>query len=384
MQYRKLGRKIPEDISILGFGLMRLPQDQNGKIDYDHSEKMLLECVNTGVNYFDTAYVYHGGESEVFLGDMMVKHNLRKTINIATKLPSWEIKSIDDCERLFNEQLQRLQTDYIDFYMLHGLNKRLWTNYLEVDVFPWIEQKKKEGKIRNLGFSFHDDNSVFTEIINGYAHWDFCQIQYNYMDEENQATAQGLKLAYDKGIGVIIMEPLLGGGLGTPPPQIQALWETAPVKRAPVDWALQWLWSQNEISLVLSGMSTLQQVKENIAYAGKAQLGLLTPSELTLIQKVKATYQEIRPIGCTDCKYCLPCTKKINIPEIFAVYNEGKIYQQPGRSLWFYNEGRKGEPNGGDCIHCGECEPKCPQAIKIMDELQKIHKELAKDTAALS
>ena len=380
MQYNKLGVKISGKLSILGFGLMRLPTmpDNHEKVDEDLAEQMFLDCVQEGINYFDTAYPYHKGFSEVFLGNMLMKHNLRDKIYIASKLPSWLINAGEDCDRYFNEQLEKLRTDSIDFYLLHALNKKHWERFKELGVLQWAEQKKKEGRIRYFGFSFHDEYQTFEDIINGYEHWDFCQIQYNYMDEDRQATTRGLELAYNKGTGVIVMEPLLGGSLATPPPQVQQLWDKAETKRSPVEWALQWLWDKKEVGLVLSGMSNLEQVKENIAIVNKAKPGLLSAADLALVKEVKEKYKKIRPIPCTACGYCQPCPQGINIPGILEIYNEGKIYQQPGRAGWIYNFGINDQPNGASCIRCGECESKCPQSIKIMDSLEMIHKELVK------
>ena len=272
MQYRPFG-KLDWKVSALGFGAMRLPilENDSSKIDEAEAIRMIRYAIDEGVNYIDTAYPYHGGASEPLVGRAL-QDGYRERVRLATKLPIWLVESPADFDKFLNEQLTRLQTDHIDFYLLHGLNKTNWPKMQSLNVINWLEQARASGRIRHIGFSFHDSVDVFKQIVDGYDHWDFCQIQYNYMDIERQAGTEGLKYAAARGLGVIVMEPLLGGRLVEPPEVVQEIWDSAPVKRTPANWALQWVWDQPEVPLILSGMSTMQQVEQNVASACPARL----------------------------------------------------------------------------------------------------------------
>ncbi|MBC7250631.1 MAG: aldo/keto reductase [Anaerolineae bacterium] len=387
MQYRQFG-KLDFRVSALGFGAMRLPiiDDDVAKINEPLATEMLRYAIDHGVNYVDTAYPYHGGNSEGFVGRVL-QGGYREKVKLATKLPSWEIKSRQDFDKYLNEQLTRLQTDHIDFYLLHALNKKSWHKLRDLGVLDWAERAIADGRFHYLGFSFHDDYEVFKEIVDAYD-WTFCQIQYNYMDVENQAGTRGLQYAASKGMAVVIMEPLLGGKLVDPPPAIQSIWDSAARKRTPVGWALQWLWNQPEVSVVLSGMSTLEQVKENVALASASGIGTLTADELALYDRVRARYRELTAIPCTRCGYCMPCPQGVDIPANFANYNDGLMYDKPEAargqySWWKYAYEVQGnldhDIRAAQCIQCGECETKCPQAIPISEWMPVIHRALAEN-----
>ncbi|GAB6118727.1 aldo/keto reductase [Thermoanaerobacter brockii subsp. lactiethylicus] len=370
MQYRQFG-KLNIAISALGFGLMRLPaiDNDNSKIDEAEAIRMIRYAIDNGVNYIDTAWPYHGGNSEIVAGKAL-KDGYREKTFLATKLPTWLINEKEDMDKYLNEQLKKLQTDYIDFYLLHALDKSKWENMKRVDALSWAEKKKQEGKIRHIGFSFHDEYPVFQEIVDYYDKWDFCQIQYNYIDIDVQAGEKGLKYAASKGLGVVIMEPIRGGRLANPPKAVQDIWDTAKVKRTPAEWALQWLWNQPEVSVVLSGMSTFEQLKENIESAKRSGINTLTKEELEIVNKVRNKYKELSPIACTGCNYCMPCPNGVNIPRNFGLYNEAHMYNT-------YEANRRDYENLGDakassCIECGTCESVCPQHLTIIDYLKEV------------
>ncbi len=381
MQYRQFG-KLDWEGSALGFGCMRFPtlDGDSARIDEPEATKMLHYAIDHGVNYLDTAYPYHGGNSEPFLARAL-KGGYRDKVKLATKMPSWLIESWDDFDRYLNQQLERLQTDHIDFYLLHGLQESRWHNLREHGVLEWAEGPIADGRIGHLGFSFHDEYEVFQEILDGYDNWTFCQIQYNYMDIENQAGTQGLRYAASKGLAVVIMEPLLGGRLVAPPEPIQKLWGTASRKRLPADWALQWLWNQPEVSLVLSGMSAMGHVRENVASAKTSEIDTLTEEELALVGQVRDKYQELCPIPCTQCEYCLPCPNGVNIPRNFEAYNQGLMYDKVDQSRWTYNSFIPQEERAGECLQCYECEEKCPQSIPISQWMPTVHEVLGEGQA---
>lgn len=370
MQYRKFGR-LDWKVSALGFGAMRLPT-RGDQIDEDEAQRMIYYAIDHGVNYVDTAYTYHGGTSEAFLGRIL-QGEYRRKVRLATKLPSWEVKSAADFDRFLNQQLERLQTDYVDFYLLHALNRNHWPKLRELGVLEWAEKAIASGRFRYLGFSFHDDFETFKSIVDAYD-WTMCQIQYNYMDVENQAGQKGLRYAASKGLAVVIMEPLLGGRLVDPPRPVQAIWDRARQKRSPVAWALYWLWNQPEVSVVLSGMSTMAQVEENVALAASAYPHLLTDEELFLYDQVRATYRSLTAIPCTSCGYCMPCPQGVDIPANFANYNAAIMFNKPDAARgeyawWKYAYEVQGnfdhDIRAAQCIQCGECETKCPQHIPI-------------------
>jgi predicted aldo/keto reductase-like oxidoreductase len=381
MQYRKFG-KLDWQVSALGFGCMRLPIKDNDstKIDEPEATRMLHYAIDHGVNYVDTAYPYHGGNSELFVGRAL-KGGYREKVKLATKMPSWFINEYNDFDKYFNEQLQKLQTDHIDFYLLHALKEEWWPKLKDLGVFEWAEKAIVDGRISHLGFSFHDKYPVFQDIVDAYDRWTFCQIQYNYMDIENQAGTKGLQYAASKGLAVVIMEPLLGGKLVNPPEPIQKIWDTTPNKREPADWALQWLWNQPEVSVVLSGMSTMEQVEQNVASAAASGINRLSPeADLRLFDEVRIKYQELSPVSCTKCEYCLPCSQGVNIPRNLEIYNDAIMYDKLdfARSAytWIAEEER-----ASVCIQCLECEQLCPQEIPISEWMTHIHEVLGEGKA---
>lgn len=371
MQYRPFG-KLDWQVSALGFGAMRLPTNENDEIDETQARQMLYYAIEHGVNYVDTAYPYHHGTSETFLGRAL-QGGYRQKVKLATKLPSWEIHTAADFDKFLNLQLQRLQTDYVDFYLLHALNKNNWPKLRDLGVLEWAEKAIAAGRFRYLGFSFHDDYETFQQIVDAYD-WTMCQIQYNYMDVENQAGMRGLQYAASKGMAIVIMEPLLGGKLVDPPAAVQAIWNRAPIQRSAVGWALHWLWNQPEVSVVLSGMSTLAQVEENVALAEASGVARLTPEELALYDEVRQAYHALTAIPCTACGYCMPCPQGVDIPANFANYNQAIMYDKAeavrGQYRWWkyayeVQQNFDHDIRAAQCIQCGECETKCPQNIPI-------------------
>jgi len=371
MNYRSFG-KLDFKASALGFGCMRLPtldKTPGGEINEQEAARMIYHAIDQGVNYLDTAYTYHHSESEKFLGRTL-QGGWREKIHLATKLPQWLVDEPAKMDLLLNEQLERLKTDHIDFYLIHALSKDSWKKMEGFDVLSWAEKRIADGSIRHLGFSFHDDYETFQTIVDAY-HWDFCQIQYNYMDIENQAGTKGLRYAAEKGLGVVIMEPLLGGRLAiTPPAEVQAVWDQSPVKRSPADWALQWLWNQPEVSLVLSGMTLMPQVEENLASASKSGVGSLNAQEEALVAKARETFNQLCVVSCTGCQYCQPCPNELNIPLMFELYNSGHMYGVVEEVRKIYPERIPAAQRADQCLKCRECEDKCPQHLPICDLLE--------------
>ena len=366
MKYRRFG-KLDWNGSVLGFGVMRLPTigaDQ-GNIDELKAIEMLRYAIDNGVNYVDTAYPYHNGQSEVFLGKAL-KDGYRERVKLATKMPCWLVKTTEDFDKYFNEQLERLQTTHIDFYLLHSLGKDTWSRMLDLNVFEWADHKVKEGKINYLGFSFHDEYEVFEKILEYSDKFTFCQIQLNYMDSEYQAGVKGMKLASEKGLALVVMEPIKGGNLAvTPPKVVQDIWAKAVKKRKPAEWALQWVWNNPEVSVVLSGMSEMRHVEENIEYACRSGPGSLANKEIALIEEAKQAYLNLGFVGCTRCRYCMPCPQGVSIPAILSLFNE---YYMSGRSDAIkqkYEEQISLEEHSSNCVSCGLCEEHCPQALPI-------------------
>jgi predicted aldo/keto reductase-like oxidoreductase len=374
MQYRRFG-KLDWEVSVLGFGVMRLPlldEDDSSQVDEAEATRIVRYAIDHGVNYVDTAYTYHDEKGEPALGRIL-KDGYRERVKLATKLPTWLVKESDDFDRYLTEQLERLQTDYIDFYLLHALRDPTWPNMRRLNVFDWAEKAMAEGRIHHLGFSFHDQYDVFQDIIDAYDGWTMCQIQYNLMDVDYQAGTRGLQYAADKGLAVVVMEPLRGGRLArNVPPAVQSIWDGAPHRRTPADWALQWVWSQPEVAVALSGMSSFDDVEQNLASADASHAGLLTEEELALVSRVRETYHELCPIPCTDCRYCMPCPSGVNIPRIFELYNDAQMYDAVEWGKLLY--GLLSEENQGNaCTECGECMEVCPQQIEIPDWLAKAH-----------
>jgi len=381
MQYRKFG-KLDWSVSALGFGCMRLPTlGAPANIDEPEATRMLHAAIDRGVNYVDTAYTYHGSQSELFVGRALRAGNYRDRVRLATKLPSWKVDTAQDFDRILDEQLGKLQTDHIDFYLLHALDKDGWQKLRDLGVIAWAEKAMAGGRFRYLGFSFHDGYDVFQEIVDASDRWTFCQIQYNYMDVEHQAGMRGLKYAASKGLAVVIMEPLLGGRLVNPPQPVQNLWDSAQQKRSAAGWALQWLWSQPEVSVVLSGMSTMAQVEDNLSHASAAGVATFTAPELALVDEARKLYQSLCPIPCTKCEYCMPCPNGVNIPRNFEIFNTGKMYAKPEAARSDYKLWLPKEEWASECIDCGTCEPLCPQSIPISDWMPIVHSVLGEGKA---
>ena len=379
MQYRKFG-KLDWDVSALGFGAMRLPVVNRVHTDIDEPRaiEMIRYALDHGVNYIDTAYVYHGGKSEVLVGKAL-QGGYREKVKIATKIPTAMIENHDSCDRILNEQLTRLQTGHIDFYLLHGLNAGVWPKILQIKYFDWAEKQIAAGRIGHICFSFHDSLSAFKTIIDGYDNWTMSQIQYNYMDEKHQAGTAGLQYAAAKGIAVVVMEPLRGGKLSRKPPApVQQIWDSSPVKSTPVEWAFRWVWHHPEVATALSGMSTLQHVIENVAIAGEAGNTRLAAADIDLIKQIESAYRSLTPVNCTSCLYCMPCPNRVEIARVFELYNEGVMYNFPQNSRGIYNSGTwfKKEWQADNCIECGVCLEKCPQQLQIPELLKEAHSYL--------
>ncbi len=374
MLYRKFG-KTNEMVSILGFGCMRLPLLPGGdatKIDEEQSIKLIHYAIDEGVNYIDTAYPYHGtgmnkaGQSEPFVAKAL-KNGYRQKVKLATKLPSWLIKTREDMDRYLNEQLERLETDHIDFYLVHSLNASVWSTLKSAGISEFLDQAMKDGRIKHAGFSFHDKYDSFKEIVD-YYDWSFCQIQYNYLDENFQAGTEGLNYAAQKGLGITIMEPLRGGKLATHLPEAaQAVLKQAEIKRTPADWALSWVWNHPEVSVVLSGMNTMDQVKENLKTASEMKADSLTEKESDIIDQVKAIFKERIKVNCTACGYCMPCPRGVNIPGCFSAFNNYHMFDDKEGYTRLSPEQR-----ALNCVECGKCETHCPQAISIRKELKNV------------
>jgi predicted aldo/keto reductase-like oxidoreductase len=386
LQYRRFG-SLDFKPSVLGFGAMRLPllgvggargAPDAGAIDRDTATEMLHAAIDGGVNYVDTAYVYHNGASEPWLGDALAG-GYRERVKVATKHPVWKVESAADFDRYLDEQLGRLGGQPIDFYLLHGLERATWRKIAGLGALEWAQKARADGRIGHIGFSFHDEYEVFTEIVDaGEGVWDFCQIQLNYMDGAYQAGLRGLHYAAARGLGVIVMEPIRGGQLAKEPPtEVRELWETAPVRRTPAEWALQWVWSMPEVSLVLSGMSTPQQVKENLEYADRSRVGLLGAGELALIDRVADAYRRRLAVDCTGCKYCMPCPNGIDIPRILEFYNDARMYDDAEHQGFLYSMFIEADKRADACSECGECEARCPQTLAVMEWLQLSHELLA-------
>lgn len=373
MQYRK--DKKGNDISILGFGCMRFTK-KGSSIDIDKAEKEVMAAVNAGVNYLDTAYIYPGSEAAV--GEILQRNQCREKIYLATKLPHYLIKSMDGVEKTFCEQLKRLRTDYIDFYLMHMLSDvSVWDKLKKMGIEKWIQKKLASGQIRNIGFSYHGNADMFKQLVDAYD-WDFCQIQYNYMDENSQAGVEGLKYANAKGLPVIIMEPLRGGRLVNLLPDSAKELFQKDERRTPAELAFKWLYDQPEVTCVLSGMNSLEMVEQNVKTAAQSHAGCMTDSDKKLVELVKAQIQKSVKVGCTGCGYCMPCPKGVDIPGTFrcynAMYSEGK---KSGRMDYLQCTAlRKDTSSASQCVGCGKCEAHCPQHIEIRRELKNAAGEL--------
>lgn len=358
--------------SALGFGILRLPRNNDDPSDINNEKalRMVRYAIDKGLNYFDTAWPYHGEGAEPFLGKAL-QDGYRDRVKIATKLTLRYAEKEPSLDKFLDKQLERLQTDHIDFYLIHGLNKERWQKCKELNVLSWLEKVKKEGKIDHIGFSFHDDFKTFKRIVDSYP-WSFCQIQYNYLDENYQAGRKGLKYAASKGLGVIIMEPLRGGQLAAePPPQIKEIWDFADVDWSPVGWALRWLWNQPEVSIVLSGMSTLEQVEENLKIADQAEIGCISEKQVKLVERAGEIYRNLQPVNCTGCSYCVPCPHGVYIPNNFNFYNQAEIYDSYEENKPRYDNLPE-EMKASSCKECGKCLEVCPQNIDIPNTLKEV------------
>lgn len=378
MQYRTLG-KTGRQVSALGFGAMRLPTcGTEADVDRPAAIEMIRFAVDHGVNYIDSAYPYHGGHSERVVGEALAD-GYRDKASVATKMPIWLVKSAADFDRLFEEQLDRLGTDRLDFYLLHNVQAKSWPRLRELGATDWLAANKRRGRIGHVGFSFHDTYDAFCDVVDGFD-WDFCQIQYNYICEFVQAGTLGLKYAAAKGLGVVIMEPLFGGTLASPPESMCRVFEDSGIRRRPVDLALSWLWDRPEISLVLSGMSTLRQVRENVRLADRSGTSTLDDDARSLVTRLQVEYENLSPIPCTSCGYCLPCPLGVSIPVNFELYNNGVTLQ--GSSFNLCRALYKGLPEmqrAQSCTACEECLVKCPQGIDISRLMPEIHKKFMPD-----
>ncbi len=375
MQYRQFGT-MKENVSALGFGCMRLPttdgDPNSGAFDETEAIRMIRHGIDNGVNYIDTAYFYHSGQSESLVGKAL-KDGYREKTYLATKSPVFSMKTESDFERILEEQLVRLQTDTIDFYLLHALSLNTWNNVvLKFELLDKMERAKAAGKIRHIGFSFHDSYEAFQKIVDGYGHWDFCQIQLNYIDIHHQAGIEGLEYAASKGLGVIVMEPLLGGKLASP---TKAVADELSPEKSPVEWALDFLWNRPEVSLLLSGMHSFQQVEDNLMYASRSSVGMLSEKDLSMLSRAKTVYDTMALVSCTKCSYCMPCPFGLDIPGTFEAYNSTVSLGMEKASALYEKLPKKAEA----CRACKHCEKACPQHLPIHELMPVIQKCFAKE-----
>ncbi|HVP96104.1 aldo/keto reductase [Methanoregula sp.] len=373
MLYRTVP-KTGDSLSVLGFGCMRYPS-KNGSIDEERTIRQIRHAIDAGVNYFDTAPVYHLGKSEPTLAKAL-QDGYRDKVKIATKLPHWSVRERADMDRILAKQLATLQTDHIDYYLLHSLAKESWEKLVRLGVLEFLDAAKAAGKIRNVGFSFHSNLETFKQIVDAY-NWQFCQIQYNLLDEHNQAGTAGLRYAAEKKLAVMVMEPLRGGSLaGHVPEAVQKIYEESPVKRSPAEWALRWVWDHPEVTVVLSGMNNEAHIDENIRIAGSALPLSLSPDDRALIDRAKATFGQLMKVGCTGCGYCMPCPAGVDIPGCFALYNAHHLFPKDKSPRFQYighHGGLLNKPsNAGLCRACGKCEKACPQHLPIPRLLKEV------------
>jgi predicted aldo/keto reductase-like oxidoreductase len=378
MQYR-IDKKSGNSVSILGFGCMRFPKKNIKQIDIDKTEQLILKAVQNGVNYFDTAFTY--GNSEDVLGQIIEKNNLRDKIFLATKLPLINFRKYRDFNSFFNVQLDRLRTDFFDYYLMHNLSDMgLWKNLCEIGIERWIDEKKKSGQIKNIGFSFHGKQNEFFQLLDAYE-WDFCQIQYNYINIHYQAGMAGLKKASEKGLSVFVMEPLLGGKLATGlPKKAVKIFYSVNNTLSPAAWALRWLWNQKEVAVVLSGMNADLQLEENIKTADNSVSDMLSKEEITAFESVIKIFNDSYKIPCTGCNYCMPCPHNVNIPGCFTAYNVSYTAGMYAGVQQYMTSTGVNNPlinyAASNCQRCGECEKHCPQHIQIIKSLQKVSKRM--------
>lgn len=378
MEKRKM-EKLGIETSLLGFGCMRFPVTADGKIDEPLAEKMMDQAIAAGVNYIDTAYPYHGGESETFVGKVLKKYD-RNSFYLATKLPCWKVNKIEDIDTIFQEQLGKLQTEYIDFYLLHALDKERFHKMVELGTVKKLEELKAQGKIKYLGFSFHDSYDVFEEIVN-YRDWDFCQIQLNYMDanereEFQQAGMKGYRLTEEKGIPLVIMEPVKGGSLAAFPEDITAKYRALDPEASVASFALRWVGSLPNVKVILSGMSTMEQVEDNLKTF--SDFKPLSEKERQTIDEVVALINSRIQNGCTGCSYCMPCPAGVDIPRNFRIWNVYHMYRNYNMVKDRWENGLAEENKAKNCIKCGKCEKVCPQKLSIREDLERVQADLDK------
>lgn len=375
MLYRKYGAT-GEMVSELAFGCMRLPiiDGDTSKIDEPKAIEMVRYAIDHGLNYLDTAYPYHDGKSEGFV-KKVIQDGYREKVMIATKLPCWLVKSREDMDKYLNEQLENLGIESIDFYLLHALNKERWTEMRDFGAAEFLDQAIADGRIKHAGFSYHDIEENFYEIVDGY-HWEFCQLQYNYIDENHQQGRKGLEYAAAKGLGIAIMEPLRGGNLAhSVPSEIQELFDSNEMKRTPAEWALRWVYDHEDVHVVLSGMSTMEQVVENVKIAAEAEKKCMSEHEIQIMNQAKDMYKARIQVDCTGCNYCMPCPYDVNIPKNFSVFNEAHMFDGDGatnRAKYSYTNFIAESSRADICVECGECLSKCPQQINIPEELKRV------------
>ena len=374
MNYRM--DKYGNPLSVLGFGCMRFKSSM-GRIDMAEAERQIMRAYELGVNYFDTAYIYPG--SEAALGEILEKNGVRDQVNIATKLPHYLIKSREGLDKLFDEELRRLRTDHVDYYLMHMLTDvRTWERLKALGILEWLEEKKRSGAIRQVGFSYHGNTENFCKLVDVHD-WDFCMIQYNYMDEHSQAGVKGLRYANEKGLPVMIMEPLRGGKLvGLMPEEGRRIMQAHPVSHTPAQWAFRWLWNQSEVTCVLSGMNSMEMVEDNAKTASEARVGEMTEADQQMLARVVQAINAKMKVGCTGCGYCVPCPKNVDIPGTFAAYNR-RYSENKGTAFMEYlmcTALRKTSTAAGNCIGCGLCDTHCPQGIAIREELKNARREL--------
>ena len=385
---KRLVKKNGDEIFPLGIGAMRLPT-KNNSIDRESAQEFILYAIENGVNYIDTAYAYHGGESESFLGDLLslsgsdgVKY--RDKIKLSTKLPSWMVRSREDMDAFLNEQLRKLQTDFIDYYYVHSVDLSTILRLKDLGLYEFLEKAKADGKISNIGFSYHGSPHEFKTLIDDFP-WDMVLVQYNYLDVNAQAGIRGIQYAYENDIAVFVMEPLKGGLLaGELPLEVSALFDEVDSSKSSVDWALSWVFNQKEITCVLSGMGSLDQMKENMAIAERVEIDSLSDDELDVLDKAQGIFNSMMKINCTGCGYCLPCPKGVNIPDCFNVYNEKYLFNKkafgvlPHAMVNYYmvvGGITNKQASAGLCNHCGRCKRLCPQSLDIPNELDRVKSE---------
>ena len=377
MHYRKFGKSDYES-SILGFGAMRFPLaggpgSNQTEIDEVEAIKMIRYSIDHGVNYIDTAYPYHGGKSEGLVAKAL-KDGYREKVKVATKLPTWLINSYEDCEKYLDEQLARLEMDYVDYYLMHAMNKDRWSKMLEVDGLSFLKEALKKGKIKNTGFSFHEDIRFFRTILDAFE-WDMCQVQFNYM--ESSEWVEEIQYAASKGVAVVVMEPLLGGKLASRiPSDIQQIWNEAEQRKDPVEWAFRWIADHPEVKLILSGMSTMDQVIQNVDLCDRCLPESLSRNDKETINRVREAYTKKLKIKCTACEYCMPCPQGVVIPTLLSLYNNVHMYNTLEESKGFYSRIVQGKKDASLCVECGICEDQCPQKLEIIKSLKDVDVKL--------